>query len=194
MKPVIIFAIAFVLLIPLPIVADFPDWVQNIFLWYDQDQISEDELLSAIKYLNNEGVLVMTLQEIEELTNSSQECSGTARCITGIVTRIIDGDTIKVDGQSIRFALASAPELGSYGSGVKETEFIQKICPVGSKVLVDEDDGQTKGSYGRIIGVVYCNGMNLNSELLDADLGYMDFRFCNISEFGDSDWARKHGC
>ena len=87
-----------------------------------------------------------------------------------------------------------APELGSYGAGVKETEFIRNICPVGSKVLVDEDDGQTQGSYGRIIGVVYCNGMNLNSELLDADLGYMDFRFCNISEFGDSDWAQKHGC
>jgi len=74
-------------------------------------------------------------------------------------------------------------------------QYSQKtICPVGSEVLVDEDDGQAQGSYGRIIGVIYCNGMNLNSELLDADLGYMEFRFCDISEFGNTDWAIKHGC
>jgi len=127
-------------------------------------------------------------------TASTQDCSGTARCISGTVTKVIDGDTIKVDGQSIRFALASAPELGSYGSGVKETEFIQNICPVGSTALVDEDDKQTQGSYGRIIGVIYCNGLNLNSELLDSGLGYMDFKFCDISEFRNSDWAIKHGC
>jgi len=172
-----------------------PDWVQNIFIWYDQDQITEDELHSAIAYLVNERILEISSQEIEKLTNiSSQDCTGTARCISGTVTKVIDGDTIKVDGQSIRFALASAPELGSYGSGVKETEFIQNICPVGSAALVDEDDNQTQGSYGRIIGMIYCNGLNLNSELLDSGLGYMDFKFCDISEFGNSDWAIKHGC
>jgi len=189
-----------------------PEWVKKIFLWYGQDLVSEDELLNAIKYLITEGILIIPPEqqtqidppslEIDagpsddtiETTQSSALCSGNARCITGVVTKVIDGDTIKVDGQSIRFALASAPELGGYGAGVKETEFIQKICPVGSSVLVDEDDKQTQGSYGRIIGVVYCNGMNLNSELLDADLGYMDFKFCDISEFGNSDWAIKHGC
>jgi len=36
-----------------------PDWVKNIFGWYAQDQISEDELLSAIKYLIDEGILVV---------------------------------------------------------------------------------------------------------------------------------------
>jgi len=25
-------------------------------------------------------------------------------------------------------------------------------------------------------------------------LGYMDFKFCDISEFRNSDWAIKHGC
>ena len=119
---------------------------------------------NAIEWLMNQGILKEDYLE-KELT--PHDCSGTARCITGVVTKVIDGDTIKVDGQSIRFALASAPELGSYGAGVKETEFIQSICPVGSTALVDEDDEQTQGSYGRIVGVVYCNGMNLNSELLD---------------------------
>jgi len=36
-----------------------PDWVKNIFVWYGQDQVSEDELLNAIKYLITEGILVV---------------------------------------------------------------------------------------------------------------------------------------
>jgi len=36
-----------------------PDWVKNIFGWYAQDQVSEDELLNAIKYLINEKILVL---------------------------------------------------------------------------------------------------------------------------------------
>ncbi|MDA1346632.1 MAG: thermonuclease family protein [Crenarchaeota archaeon] len=124
---------------------------------------------------------------------SSQDCSGIARCITGIVTRIIDGDTIKVDSQSIRFALASAPELDEFG-GDTAREFISDLCPAGSTVLVDEDDGQTGGSYGRIIGVVYCNGVNLNSELLDSSLGYLTSGFCDASEFSSDLWTQKHGC
>ncbi len=130
----------------------------------------------------------------EEPTNiSSQECSGIARCITGTVTSIIDGDTIKVDGQSIRFALASAPELNEF-QGPEARDFIDEICPVGSEVLVDEDDGQTQGSYGRIVGVIYCNGVNLNEELVDSGLGYLTTGFCDTSEFSNYVWAQKHGC
>ena len=33
-----------------------PDWVKNIFTWYSQDQISEDEVLNAIKFLINQGI------------------------------------------------------------------------------------------------------------------------------------------
>ncbi len=34
-----------------------PEWVKDIFLWYSQDQISEDEIISAIQYLVNEGII-----------------------------------------------------------------------------------------------------------------------------------------
>ena len=34
-----------------------PDWVKNIFMWYSQDQISEDEVLNAIKFLINQGII-----------------------------------------------------------------------------------------------------------------------------------------
>jgi len=129
----------------------------------------------------------------QSLRSSSQDCSGNARCIAGIVTQITDGDTIKIDGQPIRFALASAPEMNEFGGDIAK-EFIEEICPVGSKALVDEDDKQTQGSYGRIIGVIYCNGVNLNEKLLDSGVGYLSSEFCSKSEFFNHVWTQKHGC
>lgn len=140
-----------------------------------------------------EKVIIGEPKQTEPTQSLSQDCSGTARCVTGTVTKIVDGDTIHVDGESVRFALASAPELSGYG-GVESRNFIQTICPIGSDVIVDEDDGQTRESFGRMIGVIYCNGMNLNAELLDADLGYLENRFCDSSEFASDPWAQKHGC
>jgi len=127
------------------------------------------------------------------LHGDPEPCYGTALCFTGTVTSVIDGDTIKVDGQSIRFTLASAPELNEF-NGPEALDFIENLCPVGSTALVDEDDGQTGGSYGRIIGVIYCNGVNLNEELLDSGLGYLSTDFCDRSEFSTQSWAKKHGC
>jgi len=123
----------------------------------------------------------------------SSDCSGSARCFTGLVTQVIDGDTIKVAGQSIRFALTSTPELNEFG-GVEAKNFIEDICFVGSSALVDEDDGQTEGSYGRIVAVIYCNGINLNEAILDEGLGYLSSGFCYKSEFSNLDWAQKYGC
>ena len=128
-----------------------------------------------------------------DLRLNHESCSGTAKCITGTVTSIIDGDTIKVDSQSIRFALASAPELDEK-NGPESKNLISDICPVGTIVTVDEDDLQTEGSYGRTIAVIYCNGLNLNSELLDSGLGYLSTGFCNKSEFADDPWVQRHGC
>ena len=34
-----------------------PNWVRNIFIWYASEQISEDELLHAIKYLVQQGII-----------------------------------------------------------------------------------------------------------------------------------------
>ena len=34
-----------------------PEWVRNIFIWYAEEQISEDELLNAIQFLLDQGIL-----------------------------------------------------------------------------------------------------------------------------------------
>lgn len=110
-----------------------------------------------------------------------------------MITEIIDGDTVKVNGESVRFALASAPELDE-PNGIEARQFIANLCPPGTFVSIDEDYGQPDGSFDRMLAVVYCEGKNLNAELLDAGLGKISTQFCDTSEFASEPWAQKHGC
>ncbi|HEU04398.1 hypothetical protein LCGC14_2714100 [marine sediment metagenome] len=144
-------------------------------------------LISIITYSS------LPQQKQVEPEAQSNYCSGTAACFTGNVTKIVDGDTIHVNGNSIRFALASTPELDEFG-GLDAKHFVEQICPVGSEALVDEDDRQTLGSYGRMIAVIYCNGVNLNESVLDADHAWLPSAFCSRSEFSTHAWAQKYGC
>ena len=149
---------------------------------------------TAASQLGGEFENIDDISPVEVLVDDvSLDCMGTAKCFAGIVTEVIDGDTLKVNGESIRFSLASAPELKGFG-GIDSRNFIETLCPVGSEVTIDEDDGQVLGSYGRIIGLIYCNDVILNQELLDANLGYLEDRFCDSSEFSTTTWAQKHGC
>lgn len=134
----------------------------------------------------------LTVEDSVKITQEAKNCLGDAGCFSGIVTEVIDGDTIKVDGQSIRFALVDAPKI-KYDGG-KARSFIQEVCPVGSSVVVDQDDSQPEDKYGRILGVIHCNDLNLNKELLDSGLGDLYSAFCDQSEFSTQSWAKKHGC
>ena len=125
--------------------------------------------------------------------HSLELCSGSAKCFVGTVTKIVDGHSIHVDDQYVRFALSSAPYVKSI-DGMNAKNLLEYICPVGSEVLVDEDDGQPPEGGSRVIGVVHCNDMILNKELLDSSLGYLSDRFCGSSEFASSSWAQRHGC
>lgn len=121
------------------------------------------------------------------------DCSGSADCFSGKVDKIIDGDTIQINGKTIRFALASAAELDT-SNGIKAREHIEDICPVGSIALVDEDDKQTQKSYGRIVAKITCNGIILNEDILESNLGIISTNFCSTSEFSKESWAQEYGC
>lgn len=190
---------------------EIPMWVRTNAEWWADGEIPDSDFVKGIEYLENSGIIQVAQTDPSsvvhpsldlnagpsddrvEIIQESWMCSGNARCFTGIVTQVIDGDTIKVDNKSIRFAMASSPELDEVG-GIESRQFIEEICSVGSIATVDEDDEQTQGSYGRILGVVYCNGFNLNSDLLDFHHGYLITDFCDFSEFVNKDWAQKHGC
>lgn len=116
------------------------------------------------------------------------ECRGTARCLAGTVTHVVDGDTLDVGDDRIRLALVNTPEVGEPGYQ-EAKDFTANLCPVGSQARVDEDDGQTGGSYGRIVAVVYCGGENLNARLVSAGHAVVLTEFCAVSEFSGEAWA-----
>ena len=128
--------------------------------------------------------------------------------LTGIVTRIVNGDTlyVRIDRiiTDVRFPLVDTPERGEAGYK-KAKDFLEDRCPVGSTVLVDPDNGQNS-SFGRIVGVVYCYDatddantdnrddndrmINLNDALLDHDLAKPVTKYCDTSEFSHREWIK----
>jgi micrococcal nuclease len=117
-------------------------------------------------------------------------CKGTAACFTDTVTHIVDGDTLDVGSIRIRLTLVNSPEVGHPGYA-EAKEFTNRTCPVGTQALVDEDDGQTGGSYGRMVALVFCQGTNLNAELLRSGNAVLVPDFCAVSEFARDAWT---GC
>lgn len=132
---------------------------------------------------------------ISEDSKNPESCptSFSPRCFTGKVTEIFDGDTVRIDNALFGLALISSPPLDEE-EGQKSKAFLESICPAGSDALVDQDNLRPfEGLSGRILGVVYCDGLNLNEELVKFDSEYFDGMYCHASEFADESWARE-GC
>lgn len=120
-------------------------------------------------------------------------CKGTALCLSGKVTKIVDGDTIYLKDYKIRLSLTNTPEKGE--KGFKDaTYFTKKLCPVGSTITVDQDDKQPYDKYNRVVGKVTCSGKVLNSELLYKSHANILKQYCSKSEFSGEAWAQKYGC
>src|ERR687889_1296891 len=87
----------------------------------------------------------------------------------GIVNHIVDGDTLDINDNRIRLALVNTPERGQEGY-MKAKKLVQSLC-LNKKGEVNIDDGQRRGDrYGRDIGIVYCDGINVNAELMKNNL------------------------
>ncbi|CAN5784392.1 hypothetical protein BH23THE1_BH23THE1_24340 [soil metagenome] len=117
--------------------------------------------------------------------------------IEGIVTNVIDGDTLNIRTNiekeilTIRLVLVDAPEINEEGY-TEAKEFVSENC-LNKMAVVDLDNNQDL-SYGRLVALVYCQGLNINEAVIQSGLASIYQRFCTISEFGNSDWAQKHGC
>jgi len=109
--------------------------------------------------------------------------------LSGPITYVVDGDTLDVNNIRIRLALVNTPEVGEAGF-LSAKAFVENRC-LNKNGEVDMDDGQRQGSFGREIGVVYCDGKNINQELMSNHLAIIDTRFCDVSEFADEIWARS---
>jgi micrococcal nuclease len=117
----------------------------------------------------------------------------------GIVTRVIDGDTLDIktttndeaDIITIRLVLVDAPESNEQGYTEAKT-FVSENC-LDKHVIVDPDNNQDL-SYNRFVALVYCDGVNINEAVIAAGLADIYKSFCAISEFGNTDWAQNYGC
>jgi endonuclease YncB( thermonuclease family) len=128
-------------------------------------------------------------------SGSNVQCLGSAGCIEGMATRIVDGDTLYVSVNStvykVDLALTEAPSR-TEEMFVESTAFTRDLC-LGSTVLVDQDDMLLTSNSG-VIGVVYCSSSNLNSELLDNGYAELETQQCATSEFANEPWVKDHGC
>ncbi|HEY7696311.1 MAG TPA: thermonuclease family protein [Nitrososphaeraceae archaeon] len=108
--------------------------------------------------------------------------------LVGNVTYVVDGDTLDINGIRVRLSLVDTPERGQ--PGFKEAkEFVSTLC-LGKKAELNVDDGQRRGDrYGREIGVVYCDGLDINEKLMDNKLASILTEYCDISEFANEGWA-----
>lgn len=138
-------------------------------------------------------VLIASVVAWQLAEGAAPDCKGSAKCFLGTLDKIVDGDTVEVDGQTVRLSLVNTPEKGSPGYD-DAISFLERICPLRSNVLVDEDDMQISRSHRRVIAEVHCEGVNLNEALLDSGNAWILEDFCERSEFSSENWARYHGC
>jgi len=109
-----------------------------------------------------------------------------------IVERIIDGDTLcLVGGERIRLVGIDAPPLSAMdGSGRRAMEFLENLCPPGTRVYIDRDDIAGEDCHGRTLAVVYVFSqgdlINVNAELLRS--GNAAILFIPPTEFSPYAW------
>jgi micrococcal nuclease len=123
----------------------------------------------------------------------SHRCIGDAKCVSQLITEIIDGDTIYTVNYKIRLSLVDTPEINEPGYA-EATAFTAQMCPVGSFATIDQDDLQKYDQYDRLLANVFCNGKSLNSALVYAGHAEISTRYCDISEFSEYPWAQRFGC
>lgn len=104
---------------------------------------------------------------------------------TGVCTKVVDGDTIYVEGVGkIRLVGVNTPEKGVTG-GATSTAFVKKLC-LNKEVSLDVDDSKNHDKYGRTLAVVIVDGKNLNEILLKE--GLAEIMFIPPSEFNPHSW------
>jgi Staphylococcal nuclease homologue len=122
------------------------------------------------------------------VTNEENQNKSSDIELEGIVTMVVDGDTLDINGTRIRLALVDTPERGQPGFD-QAKKFVESVC-LGKTGELDVDSGQRRGDrYGREVGVVYCDGVNTNEKLMTGNLARILVEFCDISEFSNENWT-----
>lgn len=115
---------------------------------------------------------------------------------TAVVSRVIDGDTIELEGgEKVRLVGVNTPELRSSDPvaralAERAKEFVANLCPAGAEVGLNVDGLEPKDRYGRTLALVYVKvdniWINLNAELIRS--GLAEILYLPPSEFNPYKW------
>jgi micrococcal nuclease len=96
----------------------------------------------SIQDLNlNDNQLTFGIQtSVSNSKDQNQNKSSSDIELEGIVTKVVDGDTLDIDGTRIRLALVDTPERGQPGFD-EAREFVESMC-LGKSGELDVDSGQ----------------------------------------------------
>lgn len=116
-----------------------------------------------------------------EISNNSSHYDANGLCY-----HVVDGDTIDIDTVGrIRLVGINTPEKNQPGYQ-QAKNFVKKAC-LGKEVYLDIDNAKHYDKYGRVLAVVYVNGVNINKALLKG--GYADIVYIRPSEFNPYSWT-----
>ena len=94
-----------------------------------------------------------------------------------------DGDTIRIrDGSeklTVRLACIDAPEISQEPYGTRSRDFLKKMLPLGTKVVLHV---QTIDRYGRSVAEVFTKKGNINESMIEQGHGFVYRRYlskCN---------------
>ncbi len=87
------------------------------------------------------------------------------------VTNVIDGDTIKMGGQSIRLIGINSPEIGEPCS-LEAKEKLEELLY--NRTIRLEGDVQEKDTYGRLLRYVYVGNLFVNAEMVRLGLARIE--------------------
>ncbi len=84
---------------------------------------------------------------------------------TSTCVEVIDGDTLRTDGERIRLEWVHAPEKGQPDWQKAKSDLEQLVL---NKIIRYE--GQARDKWGRLIAQVWVDNLNVNQKM--KDLGY----------------------
>ena len=113
----------------------------------------------------------------------------------GIITNVIDGDTLYFNDNKYRLALIDTYEIDEVG-GAGATNALQQLCPIGSLAYMEDDSIQTFDKYERFLGVVWCIGNEYNIDAGEylhnhGHLKRFYTTYCDETESATYEWADK---
>jgi micrococcal nuclease len=101
---------------------------------------------------------------------------------TAELNNVVDGDTVKITYKgkryNVRLLSIDTPETHFQGKsqgewGEKAANRLEELLSESSQVEVRIEEGNTCDRYGRLLGYIYQNGVNMNEEMVREGLAVM---------------------